>query len=196
MAMGQSPRQFGVNDLKGTPVGLTKKAEAPVVIGYLGDGTKFDGRYPLREGPMVITFIRGQWCEDSMNRVEFFKENIAEITELGATVTVISPETMERIPLPDKELDGAFFFIGDVEMRNMKGFDVLFHVHDAYYQSLKKDPGVDIQVENNTITPMLPVMATFIINSDGTMVWSHFDYDPEAKIDMERLLQSIPTGDK
>lgn len=195
LIQAQELSNFGVNAKKYTPQGLAIKSTAPSVSGISGNGIKFDSRYELRKGPIVVSFIHGSWSEDSQARIDLLTSNAAEFTGAGAQVVIVSPETPEHVNVLGDDVASNIHLIADNDSKTMKSFDVLYHVLSEWAADEERRTGMKIgSAAKGALT--LPVMATFVITMNGTVYWRHFEYDSSDQPDIEELIQAIPQARK
>lgn len=139
-------------------------------------GRLFSIREKLKDGPVVITFYRGGWCPYCNLSLRALQKLLPRIKELGATLVAISPEQ------PDNTLDTA--------TKNALGFDVLsdksntvagtFGITFTLPEKLKsiyKEFGIDLETVHGDSLYNLPVPATFIVDSEGTIVYTFVNTD-------------------
>ncbi|WP_343563022.1 peroxiredoxin-like family protein [Kiloniella sp. b19] len=130
----------------------------------------------LQNGPLVITFYRGGWCPYCNMELRAFQLELDAIKAAGAGLVAITPE------LPDASLSTT--------EKNELGFEVLSDVNSAYARELGlvftlaeelrpiyKSFGIEVEQHNGEGQFDLPLSATFIVNSDGTIKSAFVDAD-------------------
>ena len=78
-----------------------------------------------------------------------------------------------------------FTIVSDVDGTLLKAFDVDYNVTDAYIGKVNEMLKVSIAKNSAFGEAKLPVPATYVIDTDGTIIFSHFnpDYGKRASID-------------
>ncbi|MCP5461670.1 MAG: AhpC/TSA family protein [bacterium] len=139
-------------------------------------GELFSIQEKLKDGPVVITFYRGGWCPYCNLSLRALQQSLPRIKELGATLVAISPEQ------PDDTLDTATKNTLEFEVLSDKGNTVAgsFGITFTLPEKLKntyKDFGIDLETVNGDTLNTLPVPATFIVDSEGTIVYTFVNTD-------------------
>lgn len=128
----------------------------------------------LREGPVVVTFYRGQWCPYCDLQLRAYQEVLPQITALGARLVAISPQT------PDESLSTAekraldFHVLSDRGNAVARAYGLVWKVAgelDRVQQSF----GVDLARFNGDDSNELPAPASFVVGRDGRIAFAHVD---------------------
>ena len=69
---------------------------APVFKLKNQDNTIIDSTELLKNGPLVVSFYRGSWCPYCVEEVKYLNKYYTEITDAGANLVVISPQSFSR----------------------------------------------------------------------------------------------------
>lgn len=146
----------------------------------------------LAQGPAVITFYRGGWCPYCNLELRAYQHLLPEIRLLGATLVAITPE------LPDSSLTTT--------QKNELEFEVLTDLHSEYgreigivftlseeLRTIYSNFGLDLEKHNGAGQYSLPCPATFVIDTDGTIVYAFIDADYTIRAEPERVLQALKT---
>ena len=149
----------------------------------------------LREkGPVVVTFYRGGWCPYCNLQLQSYQKMLPEIIAAGASLVAITPEK------PDASLSTA-------EKNELK-FDVLSDADAAYARKLKlvftlpeevrpiyKNFGIDVEAHNGDGKFDLPLAATYVVDTDGTIVYAMVDSDYTVRAEPSEILASLKSLD-
>ncbi|MHC4707572.1 MAG: peroxiredoxin-like family protein [Planctomycetota bacterium] len=145
----------------------------------------------LREkGPVVVTFYRGGWCPYCNAQLLAYQENLPRIKAMGATLAAITPE------LPDESLT--------TYERNNLEFEVLTDFNSAYAREIGlvfilpeevrpiyKGFGIDIEKHNGKGQFDLPLAATFVVNTDGTITYAFVDVDYTLRAEPSEIVREL-----
>jgi peroxiredoxin len=143
-----------------------------------------------RRGPLVIVFYRGGWCSYCNLQLRAWQLKVAELERLGATLLAISPQT------PDNSSDTAeknalkFTVLSDCGLEAANGFGLAYTLHPDvvdYYGSV----GTDIPVLNGNGQWVLPVPATYVIDSTGAIRFSLIEEDARMRAEPLAVLAAI-----
>ena len=147
-----------------------------------------------KKGPVVVTFYRGGWCPYCNLQLKSYQQMLPEITAAGASLVAITPEK------PDASLSTA-------EKNELK-FDVLTDKDAQYARQLKlvftlpeelrpiyKNFGIDVEAHNGEGKFDLPLAATFVVDTDGTIAYAMVDSDYTVRAEPSEILASLKSLD-
>lgn len=150
----------------------------------------------LRQGPVVLTFYRGQWCPYCNLELRAYQSLLPQLQALGASLLAVSPQT------PDNSL-------GTIE-KNALDYPVLsdvgLHVARAYGLAFDLPPElVELyrQQRNNDLVKWngadggwsLPIPATYVIGQDACVALAHVDPDYRDRLEPDAVLARLHTLD-
>jgi peroxiredoxin len=144
----------------------------------------------LANGPVVVTFYRGNWCPYCNLALRAYQQHLAEFKQLGATLVAITPE------LPDMSLSTAekneleFDVLSDVNAEYAKALGLVFTLPDSI-RDLYKKFGVEVEKHNGAKQFDFPLAATFVVAKDGTIVKAFVDADYTYRLDPEDIISSL-----
>ena len=145
----------------------------------------------MREkGPLVVSFYRGGWCPFCTSELQALHGARAAFDEAGATLVVISPDTMHfpRDLRREKGLD--LTLLSDVDYGVAISYGLLFPVpEDVRTHYLER--GVDIGARHGSPVTMLPVPATYVVRSDGRIASAFVDVDFTRRQEPEAILAAV-----
>ncbi len=177
---------------------LTKLAEPPKVNDTIpmftiadasGEGVH-DLAKLLENGPVVVTFFRGSWCPYCVGELNELQKNLEDITSAGATVLAISPEKPSETAdlIEQKEL--GFLFGTDNENELATKLAISFELDATTVEKYKKY-GIDVGESNDSNVWQLPVPATYIIDTDGTITWAFIDENYRNRADYKLVIKKL-----
>lgn len=142
-------------------------------------------RKALENGPVVLIFIRGQWCPFCNKHLKQIQDKLPLIYAKGASVVVITPEKSEFIKQSIAKTGAEFTILYDEGDKIARMFDVLFQpnaVERFMYNTVMR---AKLKESHSDDSEQLPIPATYIINQDFTIKWRHFnpDYKNRSKVD-------------
>ncbi len=190
MATAQDVQQYGMEN-KELPQGLNVDDKAPAITLQKQDGTEFSLSEAYKNGPVVIYFYRGNWCPYCTKQLANLSDSLSMITDLGATVIAISPESADNLKKSASEVEGQILLLNDKDGEAMKSFEVDFYVTKAYQEKLAKAKDMDLAEFNNQEVAVLPVPATFVINTDGAIIYRYFDINYRTRATVSAVLNAL-----
>jgi peroxiredoxin len=146
----------------------------------------------LKKGPVVVIFYRGQWCPVCNKHLSHLQDSLQMIYEKGASIIAISPEQSEFLKRTAEKTNTSFSLLYDEGYKISDMFDVTFKpdtMTTIMYNTLL---GANLKKANTDDSQRLPIPATFIIGTDGKIVWRHFDPDYKKRSTVSEIINNIP----
>lgn len=171
--------------------GLKTGAIAPNFTATDNTGRQLDLKTLLStHRAVVVFFYRGQWCPYCNRQISRLQDSLELLTAKGAYVIGVTPETPENINKTVDKTHASFSLVYDAGYRIMKAYDVNYTVDDALNAKLKSF-GVDLEKNNGNTDHVLPVPATYVIDSSGKIIFVHFDKDYTRRPAVSDLLKVL-----
>ncbi|MCF6241972.1 MAG: peroxiredoxin family protein [Bacteroidales bacterium] len=183
--------KYGIAD-KNPPQGISVGEKAPLFIAKDYQGNEIDLQKYIEKSPVVLIFYRGNWCPVCSKYLKNYSDSLKMITDKGAAVLFITPETAEGAEKTVKKTKLPYTIVIDDKQEIMKNYDVLFEVTKKYNRKIKTLLFTDIAENNQEETAHLPVPATFIIDKTGTIVWRQFDPNYKNRASTKDILKHLP----
>jgi peroxiredoxin len=170
LAVGDKAPDFTLSDAVGKQVGLADL---------------------LAEGPVVVTFYRGEWCPYCNLQLRALQDALPEITATGATLVAISPQAPDHaLTMTDKH-DLAYPVLSDLDQSVSEAYKVRFDVtgelEDLQVNVFQNDPAV----QNADGRRSLPVPATFVIDREGTVRFASVDADWRVRVEPADVIAAL-----
>ncbi|MGP1420614.1 MAG: peroxiredoxin-like family protein [Tannerella sp.] len=143
----------------------------------------------LKKGPVVLTWYRGGWCPYCNLALKQLQEELAQIKEQGAMLVALTPE------LPDHSLT--------TQEKNALEFEVLTDLHNEVARSyglvFKLDPQtaeryesmLHLSAHNGTDSSELPIPATYVVDTDGTIRYAYVNPDYKQRADAKTVVEEL-----
>lgn len=161
----------GENEASGLDVGTV----APLFSAVDADGKTVTLQQFLNKGPVVMVFYRGQWCPVCNKHLKTLQDSLEQINALGATVLTISPQKPEFLNEMAEKTKAKFPLLYDENYSIMDSYKVTFTPPAATTLMYNVLLGAELKKSQSDESQRLPVPATYIINTDGVIVWRQFD---------------------
>jgi len=154
------------------------------------NGTPFSLAEALKAGPVVLTFYRGGWCPYCNLQLRALSAAVPQMRALGAQLVAVSPQTPDAsISQLEKEaLD--FAVLSDDGARVAQQYGVAWHLPEDYAEHLK-ERGLDLETINAGNTRILPIPATFVLESSGRIAWRFVDVDFRQRAEPADILDAL-----
>lgn len=153
-------------------------------------GDTVDSKDLLENGPLILSFYRGAWCPYCNLELSAYQEALPEIQALGAQLVAISPE------LPDASLSLVekhtlkYEILSDIDNAIAKEFGIVFKLQDNLLALYEKF-GIDLKSRHGNANYELPIPATYVINSDGTILEAAVNYNYTDRLDPKDAIAVI-----
>ena len=176
-----------VNQAKGISVGsIVKDFSAKDIF----DKT-FKLSNSLKNGNLVVIFIRGQWCPFCNKHLKELQEQFYQIYEKGASVVVVTPEKSEFIKKTIKKTGAEFTILYDENYKIAEVFNVLFRPSKVMRFIYNTILGAKLKESHTDESEQLPIPATFIISKEMKIKWRHFDPDYKKRSKMTDIIANL-----
>ena len=150
----------------------------------------------LAQGPVVVTFYRGEWCPYCNLQLRALQAALPRFRELGASLVAISPQAADHSLSLTEKHDLGFPVLSDLDQEVIRAYRVQFSLagdlEDLQVNVFQNDPAD----QNADHSRSLPVPATFVIDRDGTVRWALVTADWRARAepaDIVAALRALPT---
>jgi len=141
----------------------------------------------LKKGKVEVIFYRGQWCPICMPHVRKLQNGLNKIQEKNASIILISPKNQENIQKTNVTIPVLY----DKNYKIMKSFDVDFTPGKSLRFVYNTILGADLKNAQSYDSQTLPIPATFIIDTDGTIIWRHFNRDYKKRSKIKDILEQL-----
>jgi len=146
----------------------------------------------LAGGPVVIAFYRGGWCPYCNLELRALQQALPEMKALGAELVTISPQTPDNSLSTAEKNELTFEVLSDVGNHVARKFGLVFQVPEEL-RPIYASFGIDLPAHNGDDTFELPIAATYVIASDGTIVHAFVDADYTKRQDPAEILEILQT---
>lgn len=145
----------------------------------------------LAKGRLILCFTRGRWCPFCVGQMEALNLVLPQIEGTRATLVAISPQTVKQSFFMHDQHKLRFPLLSDIGNKVARLFGLIYRVPPAQ-EAVYRRAFVNLPFTNGDDTWELPIPATYIIDRDGTILYTSADEDyterPEPS-DIVELLQ-------
>ena len=154
----------------------------------LGESRNLDS---LREnGPVVVTFYRGGWCPYCSLELRVYQSVLQDIKALGATLVAITPELPDASMSTTEKNELEFEVLSDVNSDYARELGLMFTLAEDL-RPLYESFGIDLEKHNGKGQFDLPLAATFIVDSTGTIAGAFVDIDYKVRKDPSEIVKEL-----
>ena len=144
----------------------------------------------LAKGPVVLNFYRGGWCSYCNIEMRVLQQRLPEIEDLGASLVAIAPELPTKAEATQAKNELTHEVLSDVGNAVSKKFGLVFELPEEI-RELYQTMGIDIPDYNGDDTFALPIPATYVVGTDGTVLKAFADPDYTKRLDVEDILEAL-----
>jgi len=178
---------------------LKQGAQAPDFILPDARGNAVRLSHLLAQGPVVMTFYRGQWCPYCHLALRAYQQALPHMQARGASLVAISPQTPDHSRVLAEKLELTFALLSDMGNQVARQFGLVFTIDEAV-RAAHKQVGANLPRFNGTDAWELPMAGTFLVDQLGTvrLAFVHADFtrrlDPSVVIAHLNELQGEREG--
>ena len=122
----------------------------------------------LAHGPLVVNFVRGDWCPYCAATLDALEAALPDLTAAGATLVAITPETGGRA-LAMKQAHALHYeVLTDIDLGIAMAFGIVFRTPPLYAALLRRG-GIDLARRSGNPSWFLPIPAAFLVRRDGVI---------------------------
>ncbi len=125
----------------------------------------------LQDGPLVLSFNRGNWCPFCNIEFRHLQNSVEAINNAGANLIVIAPQLPEKSEELKVQNGYDYPILNDKGNVIAEGFGIAFKLAEPL-RPIHKAFEMDIPVHNGDESFVLPVPATYVIDKDKTITYA------------------------
>lgn len=144
----------------------------------------------LKQGPVVITFYRGEWCPYCNLELHAYQQALPQIQALGASLVAISPQTPDHSLSTVEKKELTFTVLSDVGNRVARQFGLVFTI-DESVRATYKQVGTDLTKFNGDDAWELPMPGTFLIDRSGIVRLAFVNPDFTRRLDPSTVIERL-----
>ncbi|MBU2938730.1 AhpC/TSA family protein [Lacinutrix sp. C3R15] len=145
----------------------------------------------LIKGPVVVIFYRGSWCPYCNLQLRALQARLKDIHELGATLIAISPEVPDGSMTKNEISKMEFVVLSDQDAKVASQYGVSWEVPEFLMEHMRVDRNLDLETINNGNKNILPIPATFVLDTDGVVKWSYVNVDYRTRSEPDEVIQAL-----
>lgn len=146
----------------------------------------------LQNGPLVVSFNRGHWCEYCQLELRAFAEAHTKLAAHGAQVVSIMPERAEYTSKVLALTNGTVTVLSDVDNGYALSVGILMWLGDTV-RGLYQQFGLDLERYQGNGMWFVPIPATFVVDRDARIVARKVDPDFRGRMDIEGIEAALDT---
>jgi peroxiredoxin len=144
----------------------------------------------LAKERLVICFIRGRWCPFCVGQLEAMNRILPQIEHAPASLIAISPQTVKQSFFMADQHKLRFPLLSDPGNRVARQFGLVYRVPD-YQQAVYRRVFINLPFANGNESWELPVPATYILNRNGSVLFSSVNADYTERPEPAEILSQL-----
>ena len=144
----------------------------------------------LGSGTLIINFYRGSWCPYCNLELHALHEKEEEIKKLGVQLIAISPELPDGTLTSVEKHNLSFQVLSDIDNIVAEKFGLVFSLPEEL-KEIYLGFGINLEKANGNNKWQLPIPATYIVTSDGTISYAFVNPDYTKRLEPEELLEQL-----
>ena len=176
-----------VNEVKGLKAGVM----APDFNAIDADSIDFNLYETLKSGPVVLIFYRGFWCPYCNKHLASIQDSLKMITDKGAHVIAASPENPLYLTKMRDKTGAKFRLLYDEGYKISDAYEVTY-TPEAKQLLKYKLINAQLKESHSDDSQRLPIPATYIIDTNGKIIWRQFDPDYRKRSTIKDILIHLP----
>ncbi|AXO79528.1 AhpC/TSA family protein [Olleya aquimaris] len=143
----------------------------------------------LKTGPVVLTWYRGGWCPYCNITLHALQDKLPEFKQEGATLLALTPELPDNSLSTSEKNELEFTVLSDVKNTVGKQYGVVFTLTDDV--ATIYNAGFGLNKVNGDTSNQLPLAATYVIDTNGTITYAFLDADYTQRAEPLEILSAL-----
>jgi peroxiredoxin len=144
----------------------------------------------LARGPVVVSFYRGGWCPYCNLELHALEKALPAIRQLGAELVAISPQTPDESLSTAERNELAFPVLSDIGAATARKYGIAFALADEL-RPIYTRSGHAMPEKNGDDSWILPVPATYVIDTNGIIVLAFIDLDYRNRLEPAEIVAAL-----
>ncbi|MCW6511541.1 peroxiredoxin-like family protein [Lichenifustis flavocetrariae] len=148
----------------------------------------------LRDGPIVMSFFRGEWCSFCRAELDALLASQPDMARLGASLVLVSPEPASAKLIGEvATLGPSAYLLRDPMLGVALQYGLVYLVPESlrmFYLARQ----FDLSRELSTGSWLLPIPADFIVGANGVISLSYLESDFTRRLDPKILVEELQRG--
>lgn len=144
----------------------------------------------LTIGSVVISFYRGGWCPYCDLQLRALQNALPEIKLLGAELVAISPDRPDESLLTAEKNKLTFPVLSDAGSATAKDFGIAYDLVEELRPFFAR-AGHVLPKQNGDNGWILPIPATYVVNSSGVVTSTFFDVHYRNRLEPAEIISTL-----
>lgn len=145
----------------------------------------------LKQGPVVLSFYRGEWCPYCNLELRTWQAHLDDITAAGGQLVAISPQRPSNALSLTEKHGLAFPVLSDTEQEAIRAYRLRFDVSPALKEMFTNAFGLDLTTQNADGSWTLPVAATFVVDAARRIRFAYATADWRKRAEPRQVIDTL-----
>ena len=145
----------------------------------------------LEKGPVILAWYRGSWCPYCNLQLHDYQKSLDTIAAAGAQLMAVSPELPDSALTWKEKEELEFAVLSDLGNQVARDYGIVFRIPDAIAAGYVAGGRNDLTEYNGDDSLELPLAVTYVIDSDGTVVYSFVDADYRKRAETSDVVAAV-----
>ena len=145
----------------------------------------------LEKGPVILTWYRGSWCPYCNIQLHDYQKSLGAIQATGAQLIAVSPELPDSALSWKEKNELEFVVLSDLGNKVAREYGVVYRVPDSDVVNYSDGARNDLNKFNGDSSMELPLAVTYVIGSDGSIVYSFVDVDYRKRAETSEVVAVV-----
>ncbi|QEG01770.1 thioredoxin-dependent thiol peroxidase [Stieleria maiorica] len=141
------------------------------------------------KNPVILMWYRGGWCPYCNLQLRAMQKQIHAIEGAGAKLIVLSPELPENAKETAEANDLDMLVLHDANNQLARKFGIVFQLPDAILPVYRDK--LQLAKRNGNDAMELPLAATYVINTDGKIIYAFLDADYKKRAEPAEVVAAV-----
>jgi peroxiredoxin len=154
------------------------------------NGQRISSPDQLGRGRLIVCFFRGRWDPFCCAQMEAMNRALDEIQAAGATLVAISPQTVKQSFFMADQHGLRFPLLSDAGNQVARQFGLVYRVPPEQ-ESIYRRSFINLPLTNGDASWELPIPATYVVDRNGTVLFTYANEDYGERADPEEILRHL-----
>jgi len=145
----------------------------------------------LEKGPVILTWYRGSWCPYCNLQLHDYQKSLETIAAANAQLMAVSPELPDSALTWKEKEELEFAVLSDLGNKTARDYGVVYRIPDGIAAGYVKGGRNDLTEYNGDDSLELPLAVTYVIDTDGTVVYSFVDADYRKRAETSEVVAAV-----
>ncbi len=156
------------------------------------NGSEFDLRKSLQDGPVVLVFYRGGWCPYCNRQLQKLQtEVVPKLSSYNAKLVAISVDTPDEIEKTKEKASLDMTLISDSRADLVKQYRVVNQTSDSLVKTYKEQYNIDLERSSGEKHHIIAIPSIFTISQDGKVAFAYVNEDYTVRAQSRDILLSL-----